>query len=553
MRCRASRAALIAALLLLAAAPLAIADEFDAQALQAVANSVAADLLRGIKGVAGGGPVRIAVQPFRPDAIVDANAVARLNDAIEIALKAAGGSTITLIDRSRLADVWREAQEFQPDAKLEQQLRDAGAEVLVLGALAPAPQGYQLDYKADDLRPGHTGQVVGVMSAPHVLPFSFAASTGRPLDEAIRSAAIEMADDIADAAPPGRRLQFQSTGETTPFADYAVQSFLDAVQHQLPEARRRHAGAEAVSGAQQAPAPPLRITVRTSVFDLGQWIDVKFAGESPDGGVAPSVMTRISLASIPNSLKPVKPQCGKGVQNAAGEAIVGKLLDHDAARRAARALARARAIAEETCAVFAGPVEIRDAVDAAWAMQAIAGGVTGREQWTDTDLDGGARVRAELTATVRKLGGSAVPTVKAALSAPVITADVPFTFTLSADAPAYVAVFSWQSDDRVLRLYPYGGARELRLAAGQPLTLPRHDEPDLTTEPRPHLSTDFEALIVVASEKPLDYAKMADEPANTLDETMKRAKPVEDLFAALAKVTAPITLTVVPYQIVAKQ
>ena len=540
----------------LAATPIIAADTaqtFDAQSLQSVADAVAKDLMRGIKSVAGGAPLRLAVQPFKPDVIVDRDAIERLNDAMERALKDAGGSTVSIIDRARLADVWREQQNFQ-DPKIEQQLKDAGADVLVLGSVWPAADGYALSYKADDLRPGHAGEVVGVMREPHVLPGTFGASAGRPLDEAVRTAAYAMANAIAAAMPQGQKVRIEPAGEATPFSDYVVHLFINEVNQQLGDAmRRQHPGAQAVTDATKAPAPPVRLTMRPTVFDLGSAVQVEFDGETADGSANASVMTPgIAAESISPSLLPLKPQCGKGTQTAVGEAVVSKSLDHDAATLAARSLARARAIADETCVAFAGPPRINDAADAQWALKAIAGGLTTDEHWHDTDLDKGTRVRAELTAMVHKLGGAGVPTIQAALSATPVQADVPFDITLTADAAAYLAVFDWQSDDKVLRLYPFGVDRVLKINPGKPLKLPRPTEEKFRSGPRPGLTTDYEALVVIASAKPLDYTKLAPEVGTTPEESLKRAIPIAELFEALANTQVPLTLTVVPYQIVPK-
>ena len=93
----------------------------------------------------------------------------------------------------------------------------------------------------------------------------------------------------------------------------------------------------------------------------------------------------------------------------------------------------------------------------------------------------------------------------------------------------------------------------LKINPGKPLKLPRLDhEMPFSTAPRGKLTTDYEALIVVASAKPLDYAKLAAEVGTTADESIKRAEPVATLFEALANAQVPLTLTVVPYQIVPK-
>jgi hypothetical protein len=389
------------------------------------------------------------------------------------------------------------------------------------------------------------------MREPHLLPGSFAASAGRPFDEAVRTAGNKMAESIAASLPEGRSVRMEAAGEDTRFADYAVHLFINEVQQRLREIRP--AGPQAVTGATQAPLPPVRLTVRPTVFDLGKSVVIEFDGEAPDGGSNASVMTPgIGAELIPPQLFPLKPQCGKGQQTASGEAVVGKQLNQEAARLAAQWLARARAVTDETCVVFAGPSEIRDPADLQWALKAISGGLVTGEHWTDTVLDNGGRVREDLSATVLKVGGEGLPAIQAALSATPVLNDTPFNITLNADAPGYLAVFDWQSDDRVLRLYPYGSERTLRIAAGKALTLPRPFEEKFRSSPRDGLTTDYEALIIVATAKPLDAAKLAPEVAPTPEESMQRAIPVARLFEALANAQMPLTLTVVPYQIVPK-
>jgi hypothetical protein len=422
--------------------------------------------------------------------------------------------------------------------------------------LKPVTGGFELRYKADDLRNGTTGVIVGMTREPRFLPSTFAAADARPLDDAVRGAAIEMADRLIEGTlVNGGHVRLQQNGETTRFGEYVLRLFMDDLAQQLPIAARRHAGAQAVTGAAPAPAPEAPVTIGLTVYDQEHWVEVRFADESPDGGSNTSVRTRITMDSIASAnLLPVKPQCGNFVHRVSGEALVGKQLDHEGALRAARALARARAIAEETCASVAGaPAVVRDTADAGWALQAITGGVTFDESWSEkANLDDGKRVRTDLTTKVRILGGASAPALKVALSPPVVQSETPFGITISTETAAYVAVFDWQSDDRVLRLYPFGVDHALAVAAGQPLILPRRGEVPFMSEPRPGLNTDFEALIVVASAKPLDYDGLAEEVAATAEESLQRAKPVGELFEALAKIQTPLTLAVVPYQIIPK-
>jgi hypothetical protein len=548
--------ALALMLLLLQGGPAAAAEAIDPKALTSVARQVADELMRGIRNVMErhAPPLRLAIRPFRPDEIDLPEFVASsINDAVEAAIVEAGSGSVTLMTRENLHQVWAEASEFG-NADFAGLVRKAGADVLVTGRLDPAGNGVQLSYKAIDVRPERTGQTLGMTVEPHLLAVTVEAIGVRPLDQALRNGARELAHRLAAAgALSGGERRFQQTGESSPFGDYALKRFWDELQTQLPEAQRHAAGQQSVTG-EAAPAPaPSTLRLAAAAMELDSWVEVDFSVETADGSTIASRTVRILKTSVPTSFLPLEQSAHHGPLRAVGEAVPSDRFDKDAALRAARALARGRVIAQATGGSLAGaPHLATDLAEGAWALQAIAGGVTYDEAWSVSYPDGGKRVRAVLTARAEPLGNGRpeVPTVQARLSAPVIASMQPFSLVLRADRPAAVAVFGWTADDLVLRLYPYGHQRALQLEAGREMTLPGPGESPFMAAPRPGLAADFEALIVIASRTPLDYESLAREAGATVEESIKRAVPIQDFFASLAR-QGPhdISMQLLPYQV----
>lgn len=547
--------ALAILLLLLPGGAAAAAEAIDQKALTAVARQVADEVMRGIRNVADrrAPPLRLAIRPFRPDEIDLPEYVASsMNDAVEAAIVEAGSGTVTLITRENLREVWAEASEFR-NAELNDLVRNAGADVLMTGRLDPAGNGVQLSYKAIDVRPGRTGQTLGMTAEPHVLAVNIEAIGARPMDQALVNGARELAHRLAGAgALSGGETRFQPIGESSQFGTYALTHFLDALQPQLREALRRTAGQQSVTGEAAPPPPPSIIRLVATAMELDSWVEVDFSVETPDGSTIASRTVRILKSSIPARFLPLD-QGPRGALRAVGEAVPNARFDKDAALRAARALARARIIAQATGGSLAGaPRLATDLVEGAWALQAITGGVTYDEVWEVSYPERGKRVRAALTARVEPLGNGRpdVPAVQAKLSASVIPSMKPFSLVLRADRPAALAVFGWTADDRVLRLYPFGPQRALQLEAGREMTLPGAGEEPFMAAPRPGVAADFEAIIVIASRDPLDYESLAREAGTTVEESLARAVPIQDFFASLAR-QGPhaISMRLLPYQV----
>jgi hypothetical protein len=526
-------------------------------ALQSTADAVAADLIANIGPKAKstqGGRLKIAVRPFQADEVANLPTAEQLNGEVEAALQRQGAGAVEIMTRAQLGNIWAEIQEFSgndPDERFRGLTRDAGADVLVLGKMQPATGGYSVEYRAIDVRAASTGQALAFTREPRLLPAALAAPVAEPLDQAMFRASRDLARQlVAVTKLTSDAITITHSGDRSDMAETLLDQLENRLREQIGPARRRAAaGPQAYTGEAPPDPGPTEIVISARPRERAHWVEVRFEAQAKDRGRPTSTTVTIQKSDLADLL----PLDRNRPFQASAEAVVTGALDLDAASRAARALARARVIAQKTDPLMDDtPVMVNGLTDGAIAMQALSGGLTLNEQWQMDKLDGGKRVRATLTATVKPVGGPTAPRITAVISTPVVQTEAPFKLTLTSNAPAYVGVFDWTSDDKVLRAYPYAGHKPVVLAAGTPLTLPRPDEDPLTSDLRPKVAADFEALIVVASSQKLNYDKIAQEAGATLDESLAREVPIADVFAALAALPGDISVSIVPYQVVAK-
>ena len=123
------------------------------QDLTAVFSGFAEDLLKGANPEA-----KTAVQPFKTDSNQEKKHGETFNSRLIKALMDATSNKIQIMERDQLESVWQEAEEFG-DAKIEKMVKDAGTEVLIIGTMNRASNGYEVSYKSIDLR-GSTGKIM---------------------------------------------------------------------------------------------------------------------------------------------------------------------------------------------------------------------------------------------------------------------------------------------------------------------------------------------------------------------------------------------------------
>jgi hypothetical protein len=123
------------------------------QDLDAVFADFSGDLLKGIDPAA-----KTAIQPFKTDNNQEKKHGETFNSRLVKALMDSTSNKIKIMERDQLESVWAEAEEFG-NTEIEKLVKDAGTEVLIIGTMNKASNGYEVSYKGIDLR-GSTGKIM---------------------------------------------------------------------------------------------------------------------------------------------------------------------------------------------------------------------------------------------------------------------------------------------------------------------------------------------------------------------------------------------------------
>ena len=268
----------------------------------------------------------------------------------------------------------------------------------------------------------------------------------------------------------------------------------------------------------------------------------------------------VATASLPAGLARPPALCGAGGQQyqAQAEAQVSAHLDRVTAVRGARNLARARVVAQalglrapgvDTVTTAAGSVAVLTA--------ALAAGLPVQERFSvawEGDPDTAQRAVVQLTARVVPIGlidRPHVPKVTARLHQQVYRAWEPITIEITSTRLAYLGVFAWGADDKVVRVYPSPGSH-LAIAAGQQLLLPRLHAGDgyIVAQPLPGNARDHEAFVIVATPHPANFAALMNPVGRDSQQTMEQARESEYFLEGLAKLEVRrMALVVLPYEV----
>ena len=236
---------------------------------------------------------------------------------------------------------------------------------------------------------------------------------------------------------------------------------------------------------------------------------------------------------------------------ASARAVPSEEFGVESAKQAAKNLARARVVAQALGLKKPAIDDVRSDADGRRLLYWTLGhGIPANESFTglSEDRDGGLKVN--LSASVVKVGSEVRPKFKAKLVQDQLRAMDPIRIELSATEAVHVAVFVWGADNRVVCLYPNRKAPNLSLSAGERLSLPRSGEGKIVSAPLPGHTENHEAVIVIASGQPLDFAKLAPLPGSSVEETMTMAAPGSQFLDKLAKLDlSQAALTVLPYRI----
>ena len=244
-----------------------------------------------------------------------------------------------------------------------------------------------------------------------------------------------------------------------------------------------------------------------------------------------------------------------GTYEAVAEAVVSERLDRESALRAARNLARARVVAQALGLPPPGVTEVKSEGDAIAAFVGFLDqGLPVDERFGEALPEGDAgpeeRVAVRLTARVVPVGSVVRPEVRARLEHSVYRAMEPMRIEVRSEERAYLGVFAWGADDKVVRLYPRGAYR-IVIGPGETLDIPRRGEGQILSAPLPVPGNreDHEAFVVVASPNPIDFG-LARVVGGTVADTMSAAEDGSIFLARLAE-QDPARLRIIwlPYQV----
>ena len=236
---------------------------------------------------------------------------------------------------------------------------------------------------------------------------------------------------------------------------------------------------------------------------------------------------------------------------AEARAIPSDSLHEETASEAAMNLARARVVARAVGIEAPAFEVVTSEAEGIEALKMLAHGIPVDEQ-SDNWKDAADERHVRLKARVATVGGHTQPDVEAALTKNDLKAGENYSIMLSASATVHVGVFAWGADGGVVRFYPNSKVRDLIVPAGGRVSLPRDDDEyqDLWSAPLPGHAENHEAIIIVASNKPLDFRNLGSIAGENTAETMSVAISAGSFFNALGELDlSQATLLVLPYRV----
>ena len=505
--------------------------------------------------------VRVAVRPLRErETRLPPEVGKRLYESVLNAVtRAAPRRQVTVLVRERLRKVYETLDQFgQGDT--ESMLRAAQADVEIICEPFPLSVGVMLSCTAVDLK-----TMKGVASAKARFAMEREVSH---LDLAVTDIAARLARGVPEAGAIDRaRLTDASFGHGSTDLGAYVAGLVEAEVRRLMAERARREGNAARAAAVLATAPQAsgetpRYLLTGTLWRLdGQRLQVNVRLEH-DGRTLAMAGADVAVSSLPPRL--VEGRTGTGgatpaagrMYEAEAQAVVSGRLDRASAVRAARNLARARVVSQALGLAPPPVTAVRTEADAVVALGRLLGaGLPVDERFVEVRSEGGsgeeARVALRLAARVVPLGSVIRPAVDARLDQAVYEAMEPIGMEIRSEDKAYLGVFAWGADNRVVRLYPRGDSMFV-IGARETVFLPRRDEGRIVSMPLSGDGNreDHEAFVVVAAARPLDFAALAPMVGETLTGTMERAVDGSGFLAALAgQDPARMTVIWLPYSV----
>jgi hypothetical protein len=495
---------------------------------------------------------KIALRPFLPkETSIPAEAGKRLYSDITKALFDASGGRHKFIGRGKMDRIWKiwEAQFIGDFAKFIAQSR---ATVEIVCDVAPHSVGIELSCSAFPLDKDRA--VAALAVAQQAFP--------------LKSDRFQMEHGLADIA---RRLAVSARGSDR-VGSVVILNTKTAQQSELTAMiggraqtffNRRQAERRLICDRNKKAKETLQTADGTRCGNSERyvlrgklwWLDDKTVelvlSLSAGAGNIADERVRIDRTSLPERFRE-RDYAKQTFYNATAVAFISRNLDRDSAERAARNLARARVVAQALGIRAPSVKEVRTEADGVFTLgKSLNHGIPVAERPTAPRIDGD-RLEVELQARVLKVGSTIRPAVKARLERVLVQAMEPLRIKLAAEETVHLGVFSWGSDNKVVRLYPNRKIPDLVLRGGERLTLPREGEDIIVSAPLPVQGNvaDHEALIVLAASTALDFEKLAAMAGDSLVTTAKVAVTGALFFDRLAKLDlSRLAVIFLPYQV----
>ena len=522
------------------------------------AVSAANTLARGLLPTIPPGS-RLAVRPlYERETRLPPAVGERLYESVVNALtKPAPQWQVTVLTRARLREVYDTLDEFN-QGDTASMLRAARADVEVICRVFPITEGVTLSCAAVDLA---TTDTVAHAEASFAMERRLA-----PLGLAVADIAGRLVEGVPETGTIDRvTLTDASVGHASTDLGAHIAGLLEVETLRLIAERARREGNAARAAAVLATAPEASgETPRYRLSGQMRPLDSKRLGLvvrlQRDRRTLVMASADVAVSSLPPALGAGTTAGGGAVPagrryEAVAEAVVSDRLDRDSALRAARNLARARVVSQALGLPPPHVTEVTTEVDAVMALGGLLdAGLPVDERFhemrSEGESGGEERVAVRLAARVVPLGSVIRPALSARLERTVYKArETPIRMEIRSEEKAYLGVYAWGADNRVVRLYPRAG-ETLAIGAGEMLLLPRPREGRILTAPMPGNREDHEAVVVVAAPQPLDFSALAAGAGETLSGTMARAVDGSDFLAALAGLDpARMAVTWLPYSV----
>jgi hypothetical protein len=512
-------------------------------------EAFAAELLNYIEGGRS-----IAVRPFKPTELPIAEDRANaFNDELVAALIRYSKGKHKFIRLDALRTMIAEKCELEPekcDKMMETSLKNAGASILVVGRMRADGDDIKLSYEAYDLE--QTTTLASTVPQRFVITRA-AAAAAMAWEAALGQGGKYLSENTEDLKTLCRgRMTFQDTRIETSFGQFLIRNVADEV-HRAATNLLSGGGVilgDVVDGTCPDGGKGGAYTLTGNYWVLGDQVSVRLALRNDIGQEVNIWPGQIRRNTIPDglALQPTE----EGERSGRGFAAIDNATSDAEAQLRARMQARLAMVASATNRA-APSGSVADTEAAREVLAALNDAVTYDERWTrdgKVERQGKPVWEAELRGRVRKLGGDQAPPIEVGLKQNDIVAGEPLVLTVRSPVKAYVGLYAWGADDKIVRLFPASPSEPVVVQPNAELILPPGGD-GLTSGPLPESPLNTEALVVVASAQPIDFVALAaGVPGADVDATMLSAVPVNRFNEELRKLDKQtVTVRYVPYTV----